>query len=123
VVLEEEAIRFEIIVMDSLSDNIEKFNEILLTSVDKTITEVLSPEVCAAFYAHLRGKYNITRDEIPYRLDSLYKILDEIFGPKPARTIERQIAKHLCAEFNIHFVDAPDSTLQRYVHKAKQLGR
>jgi hypothetical protein len=105
-----------------LSGKSARFNEILLRSIDAAITETLSTQVLTALYNHLAERYDITRDEIPYRLDSLYVALGQIFGFKAAKTLERKIAKHLCAEFNIEFPDTPDCTLSMYVEKAKEHG-
>jgi hypothetical protein len=102
-----------------LSDQPACFNEVFLASVDKTITELLSSRVCAAFYDYLEKRHGITRDQVPCQADSLTTILSEVFGGKPARTIERRIARYLCAEFDIPFLDTPDFTLQMYIQRVK----
>jgi hypothetical protein len=105
-----------------LADNTSRFNEILARTIDKTITELFSPTVLTALYEHLEKNYNLTRDELPYRLKTMYIVLDRVFGFKGANIIERRIAKNLCDEFNIPFANKPECTLEMYVEKAKQLG-
>jgi hypothetical protein len=104
-----------------MAEKLRRLNEIVIESVDKTISEVLSPKVLASFYKHLRERYGIISDEIPYRLETIYSVLDQLFGIKGARTIERRITKHLCNELGMTFLDTPDCTLPMYVEKAKQL--
>ena len=104
-----------------MSEKSKRFNEILTVTIERTITELLSPHVLAALYKHLQDRYDVGRDELPYRLETMYAVLDQVFGVKAARTIERQIAKRLCAEFNIPFLDAEQGTLEMYVAKAKEL--
>jgi hypothetical protein len=106
-----------------LSEKGTRFNEILTVTIERTITELLSPHVLAALYKHLQERYDVKRDELPYRLETMYTVLDQVFGVKAAKTIERQIAKRLCAEFNIPFLDTEESTLEMYIAKAKELAR
>lgn len=105
-----------------MSEKGNRFNEILGKSIDATITELFSPNVLSALYTNLKEHYDVTKDELPYRLETMYSVLDSVFGWKEARTVERQIAKHLSEEFNIHFLDTPDCTLPMYIEKAKALG-
>ena len=43
------------------------FNEAICSSIDETITEVLGSMVLNTIYDVLRTKYDVTRDELPYR--------------------------------------------------------
>jgi hypothetical protein len=104
-----------------LPEKAKRFNEILTMAIERTITELLSPGVLAALYQHLQERYDVGRDELPYRLETMYTVLNEVFGVKAAKTIERQITKRFCAEFNIPFLDTEESTLEMYVAKAKEL--
>jgi len=94
----------------------EHLNEILVNSIDATIPELFGPNVLSL---HLKDNYDVTRDELPYRMQTMYSILSNVFGAKGERTIERQIAKHLTSEFNIPFKDTRDCTLPMYIEEAK----
>lgn len=102
-----------------MSEKGKRFNEILTKSIDTTISQLLSPSVLSSFYAYLKERYDVTMDELPYRLDTMYAVLDQVFGVKGARTIERRITKHLCDEFKVRFLDTSDCTLPMYIEKAK----
>ena len=51
------------------------FNDLLVDSVDEAISEVLGNRVTAAFWYHYQAFLGITRDEMPYRLDTLFASL------------------------------------------------
>lgn len=106
-----------------VADEVKQFNEILCQLIDETLAEPLGSKVLEPVYNHLSEHFSVNRDELPYRLETMYAILDELFGVKGARMIERQIAKRLCAKFNIPFLDIPNWTLEMYVEKAKEAGR
>ena len=104
-----------------MAENLKRFNEILVKSIDEAISELLSPQVLTSLYKYLNEQHGIIPDELPYRLETIYTVLDQVFGVKGARTIERHIAKHLCDELGMKFLDTPDCTLEMYVEKAKEL--
>jgi hypothetical protein len=103
-----------------VTDVAKNFNEVLCQSIDETITEIVGTNVLKSLYNHLNKHYSVTREELPYRLDTMYTVLDQVFGVRGARTIGRQIAKRLCAKFKIPFLDTPDCTLEMYIEKAKK---
>ena len=96
-------------------------NQELKSAIDKALLDISGTHLLSSFYGHLKDRYDITPDELPYRLETIYTVLDQVFGVKGARTIERHIAKHLCDELGMKFLDTPDCTLEMYVEKAKQL--
>jgi len=104
-----------------MSEKAARFNEVLVKSIDLAITELLGEKVLASLYEHFAEHYNITRDEIPYRLDTLYTALDQTFGFKAARTLEHHIAKRLSNQISVPLPETPDYTLQTYLQKAKDL--
>ena len=104
-----------------MSEKSAQFNEILVKSIDRAITELLGEKVLATLYQHFAEHYDITREEIPYRLDTLYTALDQTFGFKAARTLEHHIAKRLSNEISIPLPESSDYTLQTYLQKAKEL--
>ena len=103
-----------------MSEKSAQFNEILVKSIDRAITE-LGEKVLATLYQHFAEHYDITREEIPYRLETLYTALDQTFGFKAARTLEHHIAKRLSNEISIPLPESSDYTLQTYLQKAKEL--
>jgi ABC-type dipeptide/oligopeptide/nickel transport system permease component len=100
--------------------SLERFNELLCMSIDDAISQILGPQVLESLYEHLNRKYSVSRDEVPYRLQTMYAVLHSEFGFKGARTIERQIAKNFCNRLNMPFLESPDCTLDMYIEKAKK---
>jgi len=81
---------------------------------------IVGEQVLAALYKHLKDHYDITSDEIPYRLDTFFGTLEETFGVKGAGTLSRAIAKHVYLRFNLEFVDKENYKLQNYLEDAKK---
>jgi hypothetical protein len=101
-----------------------KLRDLLLESIDETLTDLLSARVVDALYLHLQTTHSITRDEVPYRLETLSSTLDNVFG-RSHKIICRAIAKKLYAKLGLTFLDNPvERTLIQYVEEAKtKLGK
>jgi hypothetical protein len=95
------------------------FNDALVESIDETITDLLSRAVVDALYAHLLTFRSISRDELPYRLDTLLAALEKIFGVRGAQTITKAIAKKFYLKLGVEFADNRSRTLIEYVDEAK----
>jgi cobalamin biosynthesis Mg chelatase CobN len=102
----------------------KKVEDALGESIDEIITALLSREVLDALYAHLQATYSISRDEVPYRLDTLLSTLEKALGPQGSKTIGKAIARKLHAKLRLTFFDSPRGTLIEYVEEAKiKLGK
>jgi hypothetical protein len=96
-----------------------EFNDVLVESIDETITDLLSRTVIDALYAHLQTIYSISRDEVPYRLDTLFTTLEKIFGVRSSQTITKAIARKFYLKLGLEFIGNPSRTLLEYVDEAK----
>jgi len=96
------------------------FNALLVDSVDEAISEVLGSRVTSAFWHHYQAFLGITRDEMPYRLDTLFASLKGTFGVG-GETLGRHIVKKLYAKANAPLELKPDHTLAEYVEELKQI--
>ena len=67
-----------------MSKKASEFNDSLRAAIDDTVEEVLGRNVLDMLHTVLSTKYDITRDEIPYRNDSLFQILETTFGVRVA---------------------------------------
>jgi len=74
--------------------------------------------VVDALYAHLQTFHSITRDELPYRLDTLLTTLERIFGAS-SQTITKAIARKFYLKLGLEFTVNPSRTLLEYVDEAK----
>lgn len=97
-----------------------EFNEVLVESIDETITALLSRAVVEALYVHLQTFYSVSRDEVPYRLETLFASLEKVFGVRSSQTITKAIAKQFYIKLGLEFTSNPNRTLLEYVDEAKR---
>lgn len=95
------------------------FNNILLESVDETITALLGTGVLSALHSHLLKFHGTRQDEIPYRLEAFSQALQDTFG-LGLRTIEKAISKRLYQKLGLRFIEFPNYRLEDYVADAKR---
>jgi hypothetical protein len=95
------------------------FNDVLVESIDETITALLSRKLTDALYTHLRATQSIEKDEIPYRLETLFYTLERTFGLSGSRTIGRAIAKRFYAKLDLTLSEHPERTLLEYVEDTR----
>jgi uncharacterized protein YgbK (DUF1537 family) len=98
-----------------------RFNEILVKSIDEAVTELLGEKGRDTLYQHLAEHYDVTRDEIPYRFDTLYAAIEQTLGDKASKILDREIAKFLSRQISVPLPDTRDYTLQTYLLKARKL--
>lgn len=96
-----------------------EFNDVLVEPIVETITSLLSRTVVDALYAHLQTFHSISRDEFPYRLDTLFTTLEKTFGVPSSQTITKAIAKKFYLKLGLEFTANPNRTLLEYVDEAK----
>ena len=98
-----------------------EFNNILVESIDETITNLLSPQAANAIYSHLEKVHCITKDEIPYRLDTLFSMVENTLGTPSSKTLSKAVAKKLYTKLDLNFPkhNGPSLTLGEYVEEAK----
>ncbi len=97
------------------------FNEILVRCLEDALTEVLGRTVANAMFVQMWEHYDITREEVPYRLETFFSILEGAFGYKGSRVLSRAIARKLYASLSIEFVETPEKRLTDYVEEAKKM--
>jgi hypothetical protein len=96
-----------------------EFNTALLEAFDQTISDLLGTNVLSALYDVLARNHDISRDELPYRLDTAFKQLEQVFGVKGAKTIGRAIATRLYGKLGLEFESIPNLGLDEYIQTAK----
>ena len=74
------------------------FNEIVCQTIDETLEEALGPKPLEAVYVHLKYKFGINREELPYRIDTLCSVLEFAFGIKEARALQRKMRRKFTKE-------------------------
>jgi len=96
-----------------------RFNELLIKSIDDTITALLSKQVAEAIYSHLERIHSVSKFQIPDHLDVLSSALEQTFGRPSSTTISKAIAKALYEELGLDFSARARGTLTGYVDEAK----
>ena len=97
-----------------------EFNDALVDAIDETIREVLSPQVLDSLYVALKKRFDVGRDELPYRVETLYELLAEFFGVVGSRTLSRGIARRLFQKLDLEFKNLSEVGLEGYVEEAKR---
>lgn len=98
----------------------EEFYSVFMDATDETITELLGPVVLSALYAKLANRYDVTRDELPFRMDTAIELLENVFGVKGARTIGRSIVRRFYRKLNVEFREEHDHSLDVYLKIAQR---
>jgi hypothetical protein len=95
------------------------FYNALADAVDETITGMLGEKVLASFYEHLSFFASITRDEMPYRIDTVLHVFERNFGVTPSNVLCRAITRRFYSKLGLQFVQKPNRNLLDYVEEAK----
>ena len=101
-------------------ETVRSFNEIVCQAIDKTLEELLGSKVVEAVYVHLKYKFGVDRNELPYRIDTLCSVLEGAFGVRGARMIERKVAKNLYDRIFMPFDDQQGLRLEGFLKLAKE---
>lgn len=95
-----------------------RFSEALLQAVDESFG-VPGELVRAAIYERLEKSYQLKREEIPDKLPTFQKALEDLLA-SAAKVMERLIAKSLHSRLGLNFEEHPNWTLLDYVDHAKK---
>ena len=101
-----------------IAQNIRDLNSAVVSAIDETIADVLAASLIT-LYDKLRDQYSITRDELPYRTETLYKVLEDVFGVFGAKTLGSVIARTLYGNQGLVFENHDGYSLSDYVEFAK----
>lgn len=72
-----------------------------------------------ALYTHLQTFHSVSRDQVPYRLDTLLTTLEKTFGVPSSLVISKSIARKFYFKLGLEFTADPHRTLLEYVDEAK----
>jgi len=99
----------------------ENFNEEVQFVLYDTIRRLLGQEVVDSLYRLLRDRYDVTPEEIPYRLETVFHVLVDVLDEPGVQTIEMIASKRIFEMFGLNFVYLDDFRLQDYVKQAKEV--
>lgn len=86
-----------------------------------TVAEVLGRHVADALFVQMYESYDITKEEVPYRLETFFSILEWAFGYTGSRALSRAIAEKLYASLTIPIHETAAKRLTDYVEEAKEI--
>lgn len=97
------------------------FDGKLRAAIDETIVDVLGGGVLAPLHEHLSKHYDISLDEIPYRLSTVVESLEVIFGVRGATAMGFMIARRFYSKVGLRFVRNENYKLDDYAREAKTI--
>jgi hypothetical protein len=96
------------------------FNEIFSHCVKEGLTEALGSVIADALLNQIYENYDLTLEDLPDRVDTFFSILEDAFGLKVSRILSSVIARRLCANLSLEFVDSPTNGLPEYVEEIRK---
>lgn len=96
------------------------FNGKLLKSINDTIADVFGQGVLELFHEALSEQYHMFPSEIPHRLDTVFRALEETVGAMGARALSWAITKDFYSKIGLRVVAMENYTLQNYVDLARK---
>ena len=99
---------------------LQEFNELFCQAVDESISEILGANVLPSLYDALEKQHSITRDELPYRLETVYAVLENVIGIRSSRIIENHIIRKFYHTLDLPFDTVDGYTLKDYVEAARK---
>jgi hypothetical protein len=98
----------------------QEFNKLFCQAIDQSISEIVGSRVLSSLYDTLENYYSVTREELPYRLETMYSVLESVFGIEGAHTIEKRIVRRFYDILDIPFTNIVGYTLQDYVEAIRK---
>jgi len=105
--------------MQMMTQSLRDFNQTLSLAISETLVEVLGRNHVRSVYSILLEQYSITLDELPYRLETLYEVLENTFGIFGAKTLGSVIAEKFFEKEMLVFENHDGFSLTDYVEIAK----
>jgi proline racemase len=84
------------------------------------MSERFGREVLRSFYIALKKEYDITRDEIPYRVETVNKMLGDVFGIRELTTISKSIGYRLGEKLDVKLEEVDGLQLMDYIKLTKR---
>jgi hypothetical protein len=102
----------------SRGDCANRFESLILESLDETLGDLLGRRAREAVYDHLERNCFIARSEIPSCLDDLFSVLETTFG-KGSKIIGKVIVKRIYGKLGWEFTEVPNLEFRDYLGMIK----
>jgi hypothetical protein len=95
-----------------------RFNYLLLESIDQAFADLLGRRSRDAIYDHLATHYRYGREEIPENIDEFYKFLQNMFG-SGAATLGRTVIRRMFDKLGYEYVNVAGFQFFDYLEALK----
>lgn len=89
--------------------------------MNDAVTEVLGRSAAEAMFGQMYENYDVTKEEVPNRLETFFSILEWAFGYTGSRALSRAIARKLYVSLSIPIHETAAKRLTDYVEDAKKI--
>ena len=96
------------------------FNEEVTRAIDATLSEIMGDNK-KVVYMHLKDHYDIGPREMPYRLPTIIRVLEEMFGVVGTIAIGSDVAKKLYSQLGLRFIEHSNYSLKDYMEEVLRL--
>jgi len=83
-----------------------KFDYLLLESIDEALADLLGTRSRDQIYDHLATQYRYGREEIPVKIFDFWEFLAKVFS-SGSKTVGRTIIRRLCDKLGYEFMPVP----------------
>ena len=95
------------------------FTNLLSDSIDEALMNLLGSRAREAIYDYMERNYSVARNEIPERLDDLFKLFEGYFGVKSKNVIGRVIARNVYSKLDWEFESIPNFEFGDYLESIR----
>lgn len=99
--------------------NNDKFNKLLLDSIDKGFKEIFGDVATEIIYKYLLDKYSLRREDIPERLEVFRDGVEAFFNSSAAWTVERNVLKNFYSTFGLQYPNENNKGFLDHVAKLR----
>ena len=92
---------------------------LLSDSIDEALTDLLGSRARESIYDYMERNHSVARNEIPERLDDLFKLFEGYFGVKSKNVIGRVIARKVYSKLDWEFVSIPNFEFGDYLERIR----
>ena len=96
------------------------FQSTLNSAINEAIVELLGAVDLWALLQELSTKYDVSPEELPYQIETVYRVLETKFGVVGAKTIGPIVAEKFYAKLGLAFHEHEGYVLSDYVQDAKK---
>jgi hypothetical protein len=95
------------------------FNETVGRCIGEAVTDVLGASVAEGLFTELWEHYDISREDVAYRLETLFMVLEEVFSYTEKGKLSKLIIRKLLTSLSPEVIETLNGGLQDCLKEAK----